>query len=158
MTADEAAKLNIRTEGIYPFEVADAKDATSKEKGNPMIALVLTFFDTDGSRFTVKDWLVHSENRWSEKKCYDFALTTGLSERYAAGAMTADDCLSRSGFAAIGIEKGKEKIDGSGRFPDRNKVAYYTTPPPKDHGVNATQELPPLVTAKSGDLDEDVPF
>jgi hypothetical protein len=74
-----------------------------------MIALELGFYDEDGSRFSIKDWLVHSDNRWSEKKVFDFAGSTGLAAKYASGEMVAEDCLGRSGYAAVGIEAGKPK-------------------------------------------------
>jgi hypothetical protein len=161
MTAEEAAKLNLRPEGIYPFEVTDAKAGVSKEKQNPMIALVLRFFDADGSSFTVKDWLVHSENRWAEKKCYDFALSAGLLSKYATGSMTAEDCLGRGGFAMIGVEKGKAKADGSGSFPDRNNIKYYTITKPKPAAPVVDTQAPDKTAApmvRNADLDEDVPF
>jgi hypothetical protein len=129
MTADEATKLNLRPDGVYAFEVLNATAAVSKAKGSPMIALELGFYDEDGSRFSIKDWLVHSDNRWSEKKVFDFAGSTGLAAKYAAGEMVAEDCLGRSGFAAVGIEAGKPKDGGGGNFPDRNKVKYYTVKP-----------------------------
>lgn len=165
MTAEEAAKLSIRQEGVYGFEVADAKDGTSREKSNPMIALTLSFFDEEGSRFTVKDWLVHSESRWAEKKFFDFAETAQLHKKYADGSMRAEDCLGRSGFAMLVIEKGKPKSDGSGNFPDRNAVKYYTTKgpekrsEPKPAAVSTPAGSTPSSPAKQNEnLDEDVPF
>lgn len=131
MTADEAAKLSIRPDGIYAFEVLNATAAKSKEKGNDMIALELGFFDADGDRFSVKSWLVHSDSRWSEKTFFDFAATTGLAQKYAAGTMCAEDCLGRSGFAVIGTEKGKKKDNSDDCFPDKNKVKYFTTKKPE---------------------------
>ena len=159
MTADEAAKLSIRPEGVYGFEVADAKAGTSKEKSHPMIALTLGFFDEDGSRFTVKDWLVHSDSRWSEKKVFDFANSTGLQSKYATGAMSAEDCLGRTGFAFLGVEKGKPKADGSGNFPDRNAVKYYTTKPQPKSASPVPATPAPATAAKAAEtLEEDVPF
>lgn len=157
MTADEAAKLSIRPEGTYAFGVADAKDGKSKEKQNPMIALELHFFDDQGDRFTVKDWLVHSDNRWSEKKCFDFANTTGLKPQYSAGTMCAADCVGRSGFAVVGIEKGKAKADGTGNFPDRNKVKYYTAAKPVAKNQPTEAQLANQTGGKVDDEDG-IPF
>lgn len=156
MTADEASKLSIRPEGTYAFEVADAKAGESKEKKNPMIALVLHCFDADGSRFTVKDWLVHSDSRWAEKKVFDFATTAGLTAAYSEGTMSADDCLGRSGFVVLGVENGKPKSDGSGNFNDCNNVKYYT----KEAAKTATKAQPTEAQLANTDkpLEEDVPF
>lgn len=161
MTADEAAKLSLRSEGVYAFEVTDAKAAVSKEKQNPMIALSLRFFDNDGDgSFSVKDWLVHSDSRWAEKKFFDFANSTGLQAKYAAGEMSAEDCLGRSGYAMVGVEAGKPKNDGSGNFPDKNKVKYYTSKPvaKPSGGAVKQSEAPKKSDAKTENLDEDVPF
>lgn len=160
MTPDEASKLSLREAGIYPFEVTDAKPGVSKEKQNPMIALVLRFFDADGGSFSVKDWLVHSDSRWAEKKVYDFAMSAGLAAKYSAGAMTAEDCLGRGGFAMIGIEKGKAKGDGSGNFPDRNTVKYYTTQKPQSGHHSESQPTPGRNTppASQCNTDKDVPY
>lgn len=158
MTADEAAKLSLRPDGLYAFEVADAQPATSKKTQTPMIALTLRFYDSDGAAFTVKDWLVHSDNRWAEKKVYDFALSTGLQAKYAAGTMTAEDCLGRGGFAMVTVQKGKAKDDGSGNFPDRNAVKYYTTQKPKSVEPEPSTSPAAKSAAQSESLDEDVPF
>ena len=160
MTADEAAKLSLRSEGVYAFEVTDAKAAVSKEKQNPMIALQLRFFDNDGDgSFSVKDWLVHSDSRWAEKKFFDFANSTGLQAKYAEGTMTAEDCLGRTGYAMVGIEAGKPKNDGSGNFPDKNKVKYYTSKPT----AAKSAAVAPAVQAKAAavpsvDDSSDIPF
>lgn len=165
MTADEAAKLNVKPDGIYSFEVSDASDTKSKKSGDPMIALELTFYDNDGSRFSVKDWLVHSsgpKGRWAEKKFYEFALSVGLQAKYAAGQMTAEDCLGRGGYAFINTQKGQEKtnkVTGAGTgefFPDRNGVKYYTTKP--DKKPEPATPSPAKPAAKPEPLDEDVPF
>lgn len=159
MTADEASKLSLRPDGVYGFEVANAVDGKTKEKGHPMIALTLSFFDDSGARFTIKDWLVHSDSRWSEKKCYEFANTCGLAAQYAAGKMSADDCLGRSGFAMLGIEKGKPKQDGSGNFPDRNSVKYYTSKPAAKAFAPAAPNAPTTSAPAATDAPtEDVPF
>lgn len=162
MTAEEAAKLSLRADGVYGFEVANATDGKSKEKGHPMIALTLSFFDNDGARFTIRDWLVHSDSRWAEKKFYDFAQTTGLAAKYAAGTMRAEDCLGCSGWAMVGVEKGKAKGDGFGNFPDRNNVKYYTNKPAgKAAAAPAPAQSAPAgaATGKPAEnLDEDVPF
>lgn len=158
MTAEEAAKLNVRPDGIYPFEVTDAQNGKTKEKGHPMIALTLSFFDEAGDRFTVKDWLVHSDNRWSEKKCFDFANSTGLTAKYASGEMAAEDCLGRAGFAKVSIEAGKPKADGSGNFPDRNVVKFYTATAAKADSSAKPQPAAAGAPGKTENLDEDVPF
>lgn len=153
MSADEAAKLSIRPAGVYPFDVINAEAKKSK-KGDDMIALALGFYDESGARFTVKDWLVHSANRWSEKKFYDFAQATGLGPKYSSGTLDAEDCLGRSGYASVGIEKGKPKDDGSGNFPDRNNVKYYTQKPEAKKGEPTAAQL----ANQSSGVDEDAPF
>lgn len=164
MTADEAATLSIRPEGAYPFEVADAKSSKSK-KGDAMAALTLHCFDARGARFTVRDWLVHgSENRWNEKKVYDFAQNVGKLAVYSAGQWSAEECLGCAGWVYVGIEKGKpkdeNKPDGE-KWPDRNCVKYYTAKPaasaPANLGpVQSTAAAPASKPVEN--LDEDVPF
>lgn len=163
MTADEAAKLSLRPEGVYAFEVVTAEDKNSAA-GNPMIALELNFFDESGDRFSVKDWLVHSDSRWTEKKFFDFANTTGLTGKYQQGTLCADDCLGRGGYAKIGVEKGKQKPDAGDCFPDKNKVAFYTSKPAPAKRPEPTEAQmanlapPPAKKAPVENLDEDVPF
>lgn len=163
MTADEASKLSLRPEGIYSFEVTNAEAAISKEKKNPMIALTLNCFDAEGNRFSIKDWLVHSDSRFAEKKVYEFALHTGLAAKYAAGALVAEDCLGRTGWVKVGVQAGKPKADGSGNFPDRNSVKYYCEKPrtegyQPDAPAAEAQHTPAGTKPASANVDEDVPF
>lgn len=159
MTADEAAKLSLREEGVYAFEVLEAKEGLSKAN-NAMIALELRFFDNDGSggSFKVKDWLVHSDSRWAEKKFFDFANSTGIQARYSSGQMTADDCLGRSGYAMVGVQAGKPKDDGSGNFPDRNVVKYYTTKPVGQSAPTAAAKTGSALPSKAEEDFDSVPF
>lgn len=159
MTADEAAKLSVRPEGTYAFEVIDSVAGVSKVKGdgsggNPMIALTLSFFDDQGDRFEVKDWLVHSPNRWAEKKVYDFAVNAGCLAKYADGTFAAEDCLGKSGWAKLGIQQGQEKPDGSGRYNDKNSVKYYTGKPEAKAGSPA----PLTKIHNESPTDDSIPF
>jgi len=157
MTPDEAARLSLKPEGTYSFDVLEAVDSTSK-KGNLMIALVLGFYDDAGNRFSVKDWLVHSDNRWAEKKFYDFANSAGLIGLYSAGTLKAEDCLSKSGFAFVGVDKGKPKENGEGNFPDRNVVKYYTAAKPEAKKAQPTDAQLANAGGAATVEDGDVPF
>ena len=158
ITPDEAARLSLKPEGTYAFDVLEAADGTSK-KGNSMIAVTLGFYDDNGDRFSVKDWLVHSDNRWAEKKFFDFANTANLSVQYSAGTLKGEDCLGKSGFAMVGIEKGKPK-DGGGNFPDRNVVKYYVAAKPEAKKAQPTDaQLANTAGGAAATVDDgDIPF
>jgi len=116
----EIQEMNSIPEGDYPFEVLNAVDGKSKG-GNDMITLTLRVFVGDSSR-QLNDYLLEA----MQGKLFYFCSYTGLSQKYAAGTLTAEDCLGKSGYLTVGIQKGKMKDDGSGDYwPDRATVKNY---------------------------------
>lgn len=150
----ELAELNLLPEGDYPFQVMRAADEKSKTSGNDMIVLDLMFFAPDGSNRKVMDYLVPS-TVYGIKKIHGFAKATGLLGLYDAGKITADDCVDKTGYAKLGISKGKDNGKG-GLYPDRNAVKWYIT---KDGAKPAVQPSPkPTDPTVAEPDDEDVPF
>ncbi len=144
-TEKEIAEMNNMPAGDYPFEVLDAIEGPSK-KGNDMITLTLRVFVGDASR-QLNDYLLES----MPGKLFHFCQYTGLADKYAAGTLTAEDCLGKTGFLTTGIQKGKPKDDGSGDvWPDRATVKDYVRGPFKKADVVAP------AAAKSD--ESDVPY
>lgn len=160
-TEKELSEMGILPDGIYPYEVVDAVDTTSAA-GNDMIELSLVIFAPDGGTRKASDYLL-------EKlvfKLNHFCKQNDLLGAYANGSLCADDCIGKSGYLLLSMEKGKEKADKPGQFwPNKNTVKDYV-PPPARSGALAepeTRHTPPPAAAKAapvaaGNIDEDVPF
>lgn len=119
-TEKELQEINNIPPGDYAFEVMDAINDKSR-KGSDMITLTLGVFVGDTRRL-LNDYLLDS----MPGKLFHFCQYTGLAEKYAAGTLTADDCLGKSGFLTVTIQKGKPKGDGSNEsWPDRASVKDY---------------------------------
>lgn len=120
-TKEEIKTSKLIPVGLYPFEVTDATEKMSKDKikngvhvpGSPMIELQLAVFDNNGNRRQVRDWL----GSWNggDEKILGFCEATGLPYD---GNLSADDCLSRSGYLKIGIQK-------NDAYGDQNTVKLY---------------------------------
>jgi hypothetical protein len=119
-TEKEIAEMGNLPKGAYPFEVLNAVAKQSKS-GNDMIELQLLVFTPSGGQRKMRDWIMEKVAR----KLYNFCANNGLKAKYDAGTLTAEDCLGANGYLFLGIEKGREKDDGSGNWPDRNSVADY---------------------------------
>jgi len=163
-TEKEMAEQNMIPEGVYPFEVVGALDTKSKTSGADMIVIQLRIFGPGGAEPVLKDYLLESYMR----KIFNFSKVTGLAAAYHAGSLCAADCTGKSGYAKVGIEKGKEKTDAGGRgtgtyYDDKNTVKDYVVQPsappsgaraqPTEAQLNNTAASP----AAAG-KDEDVPF
>ena len=150
-------------EGAYAFEVLNAVDDVSKKSGADMIVLDLLIHAEDGSNRKVKSYLVASPGgRFAVRA---FAVSTGLLPRYESGELTPEDCLGKSGWLKLKIEKGKAKDDGSGNFPDKNSVASFLPGEPAKPARPAAPAPAPLpgggrpAPAPQHDINnEDVPF
>ena len=120
-------------EGIYPFEVKNAKEKLSAN-GNEMIELQLSI---EGSSVVVYDNLVFTpKSTW---KIDDFRCATG--EVLTPGLQvdfTAMDCLGKSGKVQLVME------DFDGR--SRNKVSQYIVPSSTTSNDGA---LPPPAASKA---------
>jgi hypothetical protein len=115
-------------EGIYPFEVINAKEKLSLQ-GNEMIELQLSI---QGSSLVVYDNLVFTpKSTW---KVDDFRRATG--EVLASGVQvdfTAQECLGRCGKVSLVVE------NFEGR--PRNKVMRYIIP--ESSTISDGAALPP---------------
>jgi hypothetical protein len=122
----ELAEANILPKGEYPFEIADANEQKSKA-GNDMLVLEVDCITESGARRRVTDYIVPG-TIWADKKLHDLMWSVGLGERYATGTIQADELRGRSGYAGVGIDKGKPFTakDGTQREGfDKNKIAFY---------------------------------
>lgn len=128
--------------GIYPFQVSEAINDTSKN-GNEMIKIGLTVWGPEGRIHFVYDYLLEA----MAYKLRHFCCYTGLIQKYESGELSANDCINKEGYVEIAIQKGKPNGNG-GNYPDINKVKDYVERPGdfKDH------------YKKDNYVEEDVPF
>lgn len=132
---------NLLPNGIYDFEVAQAKDEVSK-KGNDMIKIALKVFAPNGGTPFVYDYLLEA----FLSKLLNFCATTGMEDAYNAGELSAEMCMGRCGKVEIGTE-------AKTGFKPKNVVRDYIKP------VVKTKPSDGITSAASGDLeDDDIPF
>ena len=144
-TEDQLKSERLIMDGVYPFEVMEAKDACSKA-GNDMIALNLCIFLEDGSTRNLMDFLM-------EKMMYKllhFCRETGLGGRYESGDLTPDDCQGKTGYVKIGSQVRKD----TGEI--QNTVKDYV-PDPKQKTIPGTVPTDEQLSNKQED-NEDVSF
>lgn len=126
-TAEEIATAGlIPDKTIVPFEVVDAKEATSK-KGNEMIELELRIFTPDGKSRLITTYLLES----MPAQLFHFCTYAGLAAQYGSGSLRAADCLGKQGYAEIGIQK-----DKTGTYPPQNRIKDFVRPEPLKPGEN----------------------
>lgn len=129
--------------GEYDFECVHSEDKVSK-KGNDMIHIGLKVYRPDGNGFIlVDDYLMES----MLYKLLHFCAAGGLTDKYNAGELTADDCLGVCGRVKIK----REEQDG---FEPKNAVQDYCKP--KD-GEEAKPKAAPRHIEEPID-DSDIPF
>jgi hypothetical protein len=122
--------------GWYDFEVMHAEEKTSKA-GNEMIALKLRVFNPLGGEKHVYDYLLESNSI----KMFDFCESVGLTDKYEAGTLSADDCIERAARVKIATDsKNKD-------YAPKNVVKAYA----------AVQAVGPSPAAAAPD-DDDIPF
>lgn len=114
---------------VCDFEVVRALDERSKA-GSDMVHLTLKVFYNEGWRL-VDDYLLDA----MPAKLRHFCERPALSAKYAAGAVTANDCLAITGKVRIGVE---DKQDG---YLPKNKVQDYL---PEEKGVIAREPRQPI--------------
>jgi hypothetical protein len=147
-TEEQLKAERLIADGVYPFEVMEAKDACSKA-GNDMIALNLCIFLEDGSTRNLTDFLM-------EKMMYKllhFCRETGLGGLYESGNLTPDDCTGKTGWVKIKTQQRKDTGE------NQNSVADYV-PKPGDTFAPSPSKSGPTdqqLSNQSG-KDEDVPF
>lgn len=135
---DQIKKEMLIPAGDYDFEVVKAEEKVSTS-GNPMIALNLKVFTTDGGHRFCNDWLMTTHPSL-EYKFRHFCEGTGLEALYESGDVGAGDIQGRSGRCSIVV-----KDDKSGQYGPQNSVKDYLLPtgePSKPAPVLAAAKAP----------------
>jgi hypothetical protein len=132
---EEIESMGLMKAGLYPFQVSTAKDKTSKN-GNEMIELNLEVFDNEGRAFHIFDYLLEA----IPQKLFGFCSTVGLEPQYHSGILSSNDCIGRTGYVEIDIQKGAPNPTG-GNYPDKNSVKKYLTKPSANNLKNNTQDF-----------------
>lgn len=103
--------------GEYDFEIVKATDKTSKS-GNEMIETVLKVFNAEGEFILVFDYLMDLESMaFKIKHCCE---AIGISQKYEAGEVVADDLVTGTGRLKLKIDKSKDE-----KYGDKNAVVDY---------------------------------
>jgi len=150
---EELETIGLMKPGIYQFSVANAIDKTSKG-GNEMIALTLEVFDEMGATRNVFDYLLEA----MPQKLFGFCEATSMEHHYHQGTLRASDCIGKSAFVELTIQKGKDNPQG-GTYSDKNEVKKYTAKKvataenvnPLKSNQHKSSQQPPFA-------DDDVPF
>ena len=114
--AGNSSGFDLLPEGTYEIEVVEAEEQTSK-KGNEMIALTLQAQHPDGYPVRIWDYLVSVAA--ATFKIEQFCNAAGLTEKFKAGRLLADDCRGCKVTARIEIESGRDN------YSDRNSIREY---------------------------------
>jgi hypothetical protein len=125
--------------GDYPFEFTKAEDRVSKS-GNDMIALELRVFVGADRSYRMKDWILPA----FERKLRHFAYAVGLGKDYDTGAITAEQCVGRTGKCLV-IQEIKEGFD------PRNSIKDYIVAGDQPNGEITAKK--PAIPAQA-DVDE----
>lgn len=146
-TKDELAAMNLVKPGIYQFRVLNAEDKLSKG-GNDMIQMTLEVFDESGSPRTVYAFLLEA----MANRLYEFCETTSMLSHYDNGTLRAVDCIGKSAWLELTIDK-----DKGGTYPDRNGVKKYMT---KEAAQTAMMKANPSTEKERIQtlVDDDLPF
>jgi hypothetical protein len=142
---EEISAANLVAAGDYDFEVADAKEETSKG-GNDMVKLKLNIEGEEGRRHVVFDYLVGTEA--SMFKVRGFAETTGMLPQYDRGDMDPSEMIGRTGRATIAID------DKNKAYAPKNVVRAYLK---ADAKTNGSAAMPPRASSRHP-IDDDIPF
>lgn len=140
----EIQNRKLLADGEYPFIVKSYEHKISKT-GNPMLEILLGVLDNEGHERNIKDFLLATDTMIFKLK--HFCETIGLHQEYAAGKFDPEKCIRRTGKCIIGLQKGNEKPDGSGYYPDRNNIRDYVK-------VEIKKDTPPF----DPDLNDDIKF
>jgi hypothetical protein len=143
---DELEAMSLIKAGTYQFQVAEAKDDISKSSGNEMIKLTLEVFDKEGKSYRMFDYLLEAV----ASKLFAFCASTGMEQKYHSGNLSSHDCIGKSGYVEIEIQKGKENPQG-GTYPDKNNVKKYIAKP--IGSIPIAYQI-----ASKEEFDQDVPF
>ncbi len=149
-TDEQLSSENLMPEGVYPFEVLEASNQTSKA-GNSMIKLKLSVYCGESPRI-VFDYIMEK----MPFKLKHFCRVTNQLQRYNAGTLEAQDCAGKCGNVQIAIEE-------TTGFPSKNVVKDYVMNQDQIDKVNGQTKMfeePSKPTSKpSDDLEkDDIPF
>lgn len=164
---EQLVRESLLEAGTYDFEVIEAKDATSKN-GNEMISLNMKVFRHDDGFIHVRDYLLES----MAFKLIHFCATTGLTAKYEAGTLVAEDCQGVAGKVILKVEEqvgyppknvvkdyAKPKTAAAGVVPERiasNRTVVHSPAPARPQA----ETVPPArrVPAPSAGEDDEPPF
>jgi hypothetical protein len=146
MSEQEIKEINLMEVGVYQFQVMSAVEKKSKN-GNSMIDLIIKIWDKKGRVRTVFDNLVDHEA--FHFKIRNFAICTGQLNKYESGIIAAQDCLDKSGYLRLGVQK------QNGNYAAKNIVQDYMLPDYTDENSKTSQETPP---SKNDESDDDIPW
>lgn len=147
---EKARQFPLLEPGVYDFQVLTSEEKKS-QSGNDMISLKLKIRDKNGNEFNVFDYLVSSENMlWKTKHFCD---SVELFTDYQDGTFNGYKCFHKTGKALIGIQKGKDKGDGT-FYKDKNVVEDYVTSDSGIEQINNKNFNVPVSNFK----DDDLPF
>jgi hypothetical protein len=145
-TKEEIDAMGLMKAGTYPFTVSNAKDKISKN-GNDMIELNLEVFDKEGRAFHIFDYLLEA----IPQKLFAFCVSTGMEQKYHSGSLESLDCIGKSGYVEVEVQKGSANPQG-GTYPDKNNVKKYIVKP-----VGAVPDIY-VRQEKKEEFDSDIPF
>jgi len=129
-------------DGEYDFDVSAAEACVSKfDEGEEQIQISLRIYCEKGATF-LNQWL-SPKKTWKIKQ---FALCTGMEDKFKAGKLLAEDCLGKAGRVKIG------RYEKVGVW--RNCVFAYleSDQPVKDRLAEFR------AATKSAEKDPDIPF
>jgi hypothetical protein len=148
---DDLRNAMLLPDGIYDFEVVEAKDGQSK-KGSDMITLNLKLFAPDGSTPYLRDWLVNTDHALCQMKIRHFCRSTNKMSEYEAGTLDAMVCEGATG-------KCKVKSQESDGYGLQNTIADYTYEKEESPDAPApTYVAPPSVVKKLNESEDQCPF
>jgi hypothetical protein len=113
-TETEIATNKVWPRGVYDFQVVEAEEKLSANKGNPMIELRIEVTRSDGATRFIRDYLLAQR----PEKLLHAAAACGVSDKYQNGLLGPDDFVGKRGSLKLGIEKSKN-------YPDKNVVVDY---------------------------------
>ena len=162
-TSEDIARMRLKPEGAYAFDVANAEDGISKSSGKEMIVLDLNLYDANGNIFQLRDWLVPGTN-YGDKKIFEACKSCGLGSKYALGQVNAEDFLGKSGWAKVKIGKAqpKDKSNPNGdKYDPKNEIAWYLDEEQKQSAPAPALKNQPSEEKQfnvNQEASEDVPF
>jgi len=135
-------------EGIFDFEIMDAKEKVSKS-GNDMIELKLAIWEGESISCYLFDYLLESV-AYKLRHC---AEACGLLEQYEAGTLQAGKLIGKTGRVKISIQK-----DKTDQYPDKNNIKDYLT---KDKSASVpAKDIQPTIFSDGSPVpsEDDLPF